>query len=117
MARQTLRNAPDVDMSRTIGGLGGQGTYDPERGRNGTLLIASNLPGWTLRTGQVVSARENWFRTYAHELANNLSHRYTGDGQTHGTRQGILGDVRGSTLTDYDTGARLEKCMFGNNAH
>jgi hypothetical protein len=116
MERQTIKNAPDVDMSQTMGQLGAQGTYEPEKGKNGTLVIASDLPGWTLRSGGVISSRENWFRTYAHELGNNLSHRYTGHWWTHGTRQGIVGDVSGS-IKDHDTGARMEECIFGNNAH
>jgi hypothetical protein len=116
MARQSFRNAPDVDMSRTVGQLGFRGTTVPDRGRYGTLIIASDLQGRRTQSGQTISAREEWHRVYAHELGNVLSSRYTGNGWTHGTREGIIGDVSG-WIKDYDTGARLEKCIFGNTSH
>jgi len=120
MERQTLRNAPNVDISQTMAQLRGQGgineRVDPYSGRHGTIHIASNLPVWTTTTGQIISTQENYLGTYAHELGNLLSARYTGDGNTHGTRQGILGAVSGN-IRDFDTGARLESCIFGNSAH
>ena len=120
MERQTLRNSPIVDMSQTMGQIGAQGyetdATDPYNGRYGTIHIASNLPGWHTTTGQTISVQENYFRTYAHELGNLLSARYTGDGNTHGIRAGIMGAVSGSIL-DFDTGARLESCIFGNGGY
>ncbi len=120
MEQQTLSNAPNLDMSKTMAQLGAQGgindRVDPYSGRYGTVRIASNLPSWITTTGKTISVQENYFRTYAHELGNLLSARYTGDGNTHGTRQGILGAVSGN-IRDFDTGARLEECIFGNSAH
>jgi hypothetical protein len=120
MERQTLRNSPNVDMSQTYAQMGAQG-YENDRsdltnGRYGTIHIASGLPSWTTQSGQTISVQENYFRVYAHELGNLLSGRYTGDGNTYGTRAGIVGAVSGNIL-DYDTGARLETCIFGNAAH
>jgi len=120
MERQTLRNAPNVDLNQSFAQMGAQGYIndktDPTNGRYGTIHIASGLPSWTTTKGQTISVQENYFRVYAHELGNLLSARHTGDGNTHGTRAGIVGAVSGNIL-DYDTGARLESCIFGNAAH
>jgi hypothetical protein len=51
-------------------------------------------------------------RTYVHELGNNLSRRISGDGKTFGDPQGIM-NVNGGK-PDFDTGANLERCVFGN---
>lgn len=112
--RQTIRNAPDVDMSREFGA---QGTINPNRGSRGTIRMSPSLHGWTLNSGQVVSDQEQWFRTYGHELANLIAERRFGqDAATNllGTRAGIKGDANVSNVTDHDVGSRVEKCMFGN---
>jgi hypothetical protein len=72
-----------------------------------------------MHDGSIVSGRESFFRTLAHEYANYLSWSYSGDGSTFGTRDGIAGDASAgagvrSAQIDRDTGARMEKCMWGN---
>jgi RHS repeat-associated protein len=125
LERQTLANAPDVDMSRGEMSLGGRGLTRPsdlERGKYGTVNISSNIsPVHDPATGEVISSvQDQQFRTYAHELGNVLGGRLTGDlDESLGTWGSPVGGknvppVSPVTGADRDPGARLEECIFGN---
>lgn len=117
MSRQTLRNAPisSIVLGYSTAEIGGQGRFD---GSTGQIYIASNLSGTPMDNGRQVFAKEQFFRTYAHELGNRLSWLYTGDGGTFGTKGGIPGQAVPfgvhTIQVDDDTGARLEKCIWGD---
>jgi hypothetical protein len=123
--RQTINNAPDVDMSRTTADIGrltgvsnAAGTTlpgDENRGRFGTLRIANDIPDiFSPQLRRTVTSDEIAQRTYAHELGNLLSRRYgNGSERTFGDPNGRVGV---SGIRDYDTGSRLEECIFGNIA-
>lgn len=55
---------------------------------------------------------------YAHEVANYLSWLYVGKASAYGTLTGIQGQVvesrRRNENVDKDTGARMEKCVWGD---
>jgi len=116
MARQTIRNAPQIDRSATMSQIGRRngiqsafGDSDAQQGRFGTIFIASNLEN---DPAYRTLGQELYYRTYAHELGNVLSEMYTGSVFTFGARDGITGI--GGSGPDYDTGAKLEDCIFGN---
>ena len=110
LPRQTIRNAPELDVSLTQFQLQGytqadatQGTFSLTGKRGyGTVYIASDLYG-------MISADER-VRTYFHELGNILAASITGDiqGAHYGNPNGI------GNAKDPDTGARLETCIFGS---
>lgn len=128
LSRQAIRNAPIVDISKTVSELGAVGlTTDATltQGTNGTIKIANDIRDFTLPDGTVLSAEEYQMRTYAHEFGNLLSGRITGDlslgAETYGSGDPKLRDepirppVKGlATGADWDAGARLEECIFGN---
>src|SRR5207244_2652226 len=121
MQRQTFRTAPvsSIVLGHPQSELGGQGLFE---GSTGLIKIASDLKPMTLDNGRQVSLQEQFFRKYAHELGNRLSWLHTGDAGTFGTLGGIQGQqVFGPGLHsvnfDDDTGARLEKCMWGDVAY
>lgn len=115
MQRQTLGNAPvsNIVLGYTGAQIGGQG-----RSMSSKIYIASDLRAKTLDNGRQVSIEQSFFRVYAHELGNHLSWLYTGDMTRFGTTGGIRGQtVFGglhSVMVDDDTGARLEKCIWGD---
>ena len=120
LPRQTLRNAPNIDMSRTEGQLSRVGrTTDAglTQGPNGTIEIARGIRDFTLPSGTVLGAREIQMRTYAHELGNLLAGRIVGTvaggSEVYGSRTPIT-SVTG--IPDQDAGARLESCIFGNTS-
>ena len=114
MPRQTIRNGPELDVSLTQFQLQGYTQHDNTQGTwslagdrgHGTVYIASDLYAR-------ISLEEKQ-RTYFHEMGNILS------GQRATTPKGYpdaraFGDPRGiGKNPDYDTGARLEKCIFGS---
>jgi hypothetical protein len=116
MPRQTLRNAPvnNIVLGYSSAQIGGQGMTDD---KTGLIYIASLLRGTPLDNGRQISAQEQYLRVYAHELGNRLSWLYTGNGASFGTN-GIQGQAVPfgihSINVDDDTGARLEKCMWGD---
>jgi RHS repeat-associated protein len=121
MQRQTFRNAPvsSIVLGRRQSELGAQGVFE---GSTGSIYIASDLHPMTLDNGRQVPLQEKFFRLYAHELGNRLSWLHTGMGGTFGTLDGIpgqqvLGPGLHSVNVDNDTGARLEKCMWGDVAY
>ncbi len=82
---------------------------------NGTLWIANDLTAKLDSNNNVVSSKYNQYqRTYVHEFGNKLSREISANGsaRTFGNPKGIAGQL--STDSDNDTGARLEKCVFGN---
>lgn len=88
-------------------------------GNTGDINLKETYNSVNLYDGTYVSAREQFYRTLAHEYANYLSWFYTGDSKTFGTKGGISGDASPggglrSINTDDDTGARMEKCIWGN---
>ncbi len=90
-----------------------------QRGTTGDILFRPAYRSSNLFDGTYISAQEQFSRTLAHEYANYLSWFYTGDGATFGVKEGILGDGAAapglqSANTDDDTGARMEKCIWGN---
>jgi RHS repeat-associated protein len=108
MERQTIKNAPELDVTVSQGALSVytgdpavQGTFSlvSELG-NGTAYIASDL--------YATISQDEKVRTYFHELGNILAAKATGDikGSHFGDPHGI------GKAKDPDTGARLEKCIF-----
>ena len=67
----------------------------------GTVYIAQEL--------YTAISQDERNRTYFHELGNILSAQITGDARHFGDPNGI-----GIHYKDPDTGARLEKCIFGS---
>jgi hypothetical protein len=122
---QRLANAPLVDDSSFTafalgGGTGpraaGASFYgDATRfGPNGTVYMASDLASYAAST--VITAFELGQRTYVHEFGNLLSRRISADGsaKTFGVSGGVPHAGDSSLRPDDDTGANLEKCVFGN---
>ena len=119
---QTLKNAPAIDTSRTkatMQALGSVSSGDLERGKFGTINMASDIgPMMNQKTREMMTAVEVWNRTYAHELGNLLGGRIAGN--LSGSAA-LFGDPRGienasGNYRDTDPGARLETCMFGGVA-
>ncbi len=117
MAPQTLKNAPvnNIVLGYSSAQIGGYGRTD---GKTGTIYIATDLRGVPLNNGRQVSAEEQFFRTYAHELGNHLSWLYTENPAAFGIKGGIRGQAVAFGIstgeTDEDTGARLEECIWGD---
>jgi hypothetical protein len=120
IGRQTLKNAPFVDMSRSrnqmpYGGWGSVSNEDLTRGRYGTVKIANDITNVPTPKGGPVSAYEMKIRTYAHELGNLLAGRLVGDiagaDAAYGLPGGMVGSITGQR--DPDAGARFESCTIG----
>ncbi|MGI8541891.1 MAG: RHS repeat domain-containing protein, partial [Aridibacter sp.] len=91
------------------------------RDKTGEIGLKREYNSTTLRDGTKVSGEEQFFRTFGHEYANYLSWFYTGAGNTFGVEGGIRGDGMAGTgvrsvNVDDDTGARQEKCIWGNTS-
>jgi hypothetical protein len=128
---QTTKNAPEVDdYSWTQFELGGGGSgpdalgkqYSlPSKTKPGTfalwIFIANDITDTSyISNGKSVSvsATEIKQRTYVHELGNYLSASIAnGDGRYFGDPNGIPQDSDPSSK-DFDTGANLERCVWGN---
>jgi RHS repeat-associated protein len=122
---QQIWNAPFVDDSKTkaelakdgVPAYGGTKPLDWTKGPFGTVSIASDIHNeFRVKDGVEyhISAFELYQRTYVHELGNLLSSRISqhSDMTTFGDPNGIPGFF-GAT-PDRDTGANLERCVFGN---
>jgi len=116
MATPGTGNFPydNVSFSRTLSWA--QGVFD-----NGSITMKAVYRSSTLQDGTNVSALEQFFRTLAHEYANYLSWSYAGSADSFGSTEGITGDNTAgagvpSMNVDHDTGARMEKCMWGNTS-
>lgn len=111
LPRQTIGNAPELEVSLTQFQLQGytqqadtQGTFSLTGSRgHGTVYISSDL--------YAKISMDEKVRTYFHELGNILSTSLTGtmQGSLYGNPNGT-----GTHYKDPDTGARLEKCIFGS---
>src|SRR5437588_4246182 len=109
MARQTIKNAPELNVTTPQGVLY---LYTNEPNTQGTFFLASNLGYGTVYIAQelyTAISQDERNRTYFHELGNILSAQITGDARHFGDPNGI-----GIHYKDPDTGARLEKCIFGS---
>lgn len=89
------------------------------RGNTGDIGLKQKYVSQNLYNGTHISAKEQFSRTFLHEYANYLSWFYTGDPATFGVKGGIAGDSTPggglrSVNVDDDTGARMEKCIWGN---
>jgi YD repeat-containing protein len=119
MQRQTFKNAPlsSVVLGHSTAQIGGQGRFTERSDGSGVIEIAADLRGALLDNGRQVFAKEAFFRVYAHETTNFLSWQYTGSSGTFGS-QGIRGQAVSfgvhSGNVDDDSGARQEKCMWGD---
>ncbi len=117
MQRQTVQNAPEISYEMSQFQLQGNtdvpgtlATYGiPSKLGHGTVYIANDVP---VTTTEIV-------KTVFHELGNilsiNLSSKLTGRGDpyAYGDPNGIPYPTTSGTYLDKDTGARLEKCIFG----
>jgi hypothetical protein len=109
---QTLSSAPTINREHSASALGGgrklvAGSIwpgDESIGPNGQIRMASDLGSF--------GGLELYQRTYVHELGNKLSRQISGNGKTFGDPAGITSEDGGDP--DDDTGAKLEKCVFGN---
>lgn len=111
--RQTLRNAPILDarLNRTqVGAISGvpsaDGSSRPFRGRHGTVYVASEV-----FTGNTPNTLNAIYGTYVHELGNVLDIRLNPN-----VPQAQYGRTYGNPTDpdDTDTGAALERCVFGS---
>jgi YD repeat-containing protein len=123
LERQTLSNAPAVDMSKTFSELGNAwGSVGPEdltRGQHGTVNIASNInernPG---DFGVVLTKHQMRIMTYGHELGNLIIGRLFNDvelgARMYGSPKGGVNPKPNNPFNDadQDAGARLEHCLF-----
>jgi len=129
---QTMRNAPPVDdyswstfelgggTSDTDGALGRQYSI-PSKVIPGTtalwIFIANDISDMTIMIDGKsvhVSGHEVRQRTYVHELGNYLSAMIAkGDARFFGDPAGVAQAGNPSNL-DYDTGANLERCVWGD---
>lgn len=96
--------------------LNEQGGYNCSKKQ---FVIVSDTREWDLVDGSHISAKDSFFRTLAHEYGNYISCKYTGDGKTFGTIDGVNSQVSANGRTasgvkDYDTVARLELELWGN---
>jgi RHS repeat-associated protein len=124
VGRQTLSNAPNVDMSRPSSQMPGRayGSLSQDsRNPRGTVNIASDITNIPLPGGGGISAHEMRMRTYGHELGNLTANRAAGlagrpgrANELYGTPGGLPGSITG--YRDPDPGARFEKCVFGSFA-
>ncbi|MDQ3803369.1 MAG: PA14 domain-containing protein, partial [Acidobacteriota bacterium] len=123
LERQTIRNAPAVDMSKTFSQLGGAwgsvGNDDLSRGRYGTVNIASNINERNVGDfGVVLTRHQMQIVTYGHELGNVLIGRILGDvisaTREYGSPTGGVNPTPANPHNDadQDPGARLEHCLF-----
>lgn len=118
LGKQTLKNVPNIDMTKStnqLGGLGSVGNSDLERGPRGTVNIARNITAVPTPKGGPISAFEMRVRTYAHELGNLLAGRLAGNmkaaRESYGDPDGMRGSLTGQL--DFDAGARFEDCTIG----
>jgi hypothetical protein len=118
MPRQTIRNAPEISYQMGQFQLqGNTGVPDtlatfgiPSNVGNGTVYIANDVP---VTTTDIV-------KTVFHELGNilsaEMSYKLTGraDPYAYGDPKGVpYPTASGPPFYDKDTGARLERCIFG----
>jgi hypothetical protein len=113
IARQTLRNAPILNarLNRqqvgAISGVGGaDGSSRVDRGRYGTVYVASEV--FNSNTSNTLNAI---YGTFAHELGNMLDARLNPNvsQEKYMRNYGNPNDP-----VDTDTGAALERCLFGS---
>ena len=112
--KQTILNAPRVDgrlNARQVGRNSGvREAYgsSTSRGPNGTVLIAAELVN-----GNTPNTLNAIFGTYVHELANILDIRLNPDVPAVDLGR-IFGDHINPPDGDTDTGANIERCVFGS---
>jgi len=119
---QQMRNAPTVDRSKTMAELGQMGRSQgrlafgatkPDAAQTNTIYLGSDIASSFTVTSGAFTARQITGRKYVHELGNYLSLKLSGNRDEYGDGRGILGlagQPRG--FPDYDTGAKLESCVF-----
>jgi hypothetical protein len=114
--QQTLANAPAIDARFTRAQISdatqkqlglnlpaGASAASTPAGKFGTVLFPKE------RFNDANYPIEQINRIFAHELGNILSYKLSKSGYTYGDPNGI-----GAGFKDKDTGAKLEKCIFGN---
>lgn len=114
MPGQTLKNAPKLSHEFTRSQLENY-TSVPDtlaapgykKGTNGTVYISKDEYLGT--NGKSMISNDQVARAFVHEWGNILAYRNTGNWSEFGDPAGI-----GSSFKDTDTGARFEKCVFGN---
>lgn len=118
MERQTIKNAPEISYAMNQFQLQGNtdvpdtlATYGvPSMQSRGTVYIANDVP---VNETEIV-------RVLFHELGNILAHKMSykltgrADPWAYGDTQGIEYKTPSGVYLDKDTGARLEKCIFGS---
>ncbi len=113
IGKQTFGNSPVIDATLTsaqTGALSGTGAAtggsDPFYGKHGKVVIESatyNSRSW--------NSRKAVFGTFAHETANILDMR-TNPNEPAATYGKVYGDP--NDAFDDDTGAKVERCLFGS---
>jgi RHS repeat-associated protein len=118
---QQMKNAPTVDRTKTMAELAeghpgvrlAFGETKPDAAQTKTVYLASDIASSGVVTSGQYTVRQISARKYVHELGNYLSIKLSGDALEFGDGRGIknlAGQSRG--YLDYDTGARLESCVF-----
>jgi RHS repeat-associated protein len=119
---QQMKNAPTVDRSKTMAELGKEGQRHEglafgntrsDAAETKTVQLASDIASSPAVRSGAFTARGIAARKYVHELGNYLSIKLSGNAYEFGDGRGILG-LAGAPrwALDYDTGARLESCVF-----
>jgi YD repeat-containing protein len=118
MERQIIKNAPEISYEMSQFQLQGNtdvagtlATYGiPSKLGHGTVYIANDLPVTTTEITRAV------FHELGNILSINMSSKLTGRGDplAYGDPNGIPYTTPTGTYRDKDTGARLEKCLFGS---
>jgi hypothetical protein len=126
---QTISNAPEVDdtsyslfeLGNQVRGTESYGSTHITTNRAGQstvwIFIANDVTAAqiTVNNKQItISARELKQRTYVHELGNYLSGVLTNNLRYFGDPNGIKHEGDLSADPDFDTGANLENCVWGN---
>lgn len=108
---QTRKNAPILDATKnesevgSVSGVSGAaGSNDPNHGPHGTVFVAKEI-----YNSKGPNATNAIYGTFVHELGNILDERLHPNSPTYGRDYG-----NPQATDDTDTGAALEKCLFGS---
>jgi hypothetical protein len=81
----------------------------------GEMYVAWDIPDRKHPvTGRTYSSFEIKQRTFVHELGNILSYMLTKDYNYFASKNGVPHEFNKNDKPDYDTGAALEECVFGD---
>lgn len=113
MPTQTLANSPGLNLGLTSAQIGARVNLGPQaalnapgEGRSGKVYVSKEF---SESTGS--NALNAIYGSYAHELGNILDAKINPSGTRTRPYQNVYGDK--DDPTDKDTGAAVERCIFG----